>query len=58
VLVNGKASIPADGSGETGLLAGQLFVELHLVLSSLVLLLGLDHVLQVVLLLLLACSSS
>jgi hypothetical protein len=57
VLVITKASIPANGSGETRLLAGQLLVELHLLLGSFVLLLGfllgLQHVLQVLLLLLL-----
>ncbi|MDT5302698.1 MAG: hypothetical protein QOG79_5940 [Mycobacterium sp.] len=51
-----KASIPADGSGATRLLAGELSVELRLLLGSLVLLLGrllgLDHALQVLLLLL------
>ena len=44
-----KASIPADGGDATRLLTGQLLVELHLLLSGLVLLLGLllglDHVL-------------
>ena len=44
-----KASIPADAGDATRLLTGQLLVELHLLLSGLVLLLGfllgLEHVL-------------
>jgi len=47
--VTTKASIPVIGGGGTRLLARQLFIELHLLLSGLVLLLGfplgLDHVL-------------
>jgi hypothetical protein len=50
VLVITKATIPANGSGETRLLAGRLLVELHLLVGSFVLLLcfllGLQHVLS------------